>query len=145
MATQFIRPDLTRETLQRTQHLMDQAIPDALVSHYEDLIPTLHLPDEDDRHVLAAAIKGGANTIVTFNLKDFPVDALRHLDIEAQHPDDFIDDLMDLDLATVLQVVRQQRSQLKRPPMTVQVYLDMLLRQGLVQTVNTLKHYQNLI
>jgi len=51
------RPDLTREKLERTRQLMDKAAPDALVTGYQHLIPGLLLPDRDDRHVLAAAIR----------------------------------------------------------------------------------------
>jgi hypothetical protein len=51
------RSDLTREKLERTRQLMDKAAPDALVTGYQHLIPGLLLPDEDDRHVLAAAIR----------------------------------------------------------------------------------------
>ena len=63
------RPDLTRDKLERTRILMDQHAVDALVTDYEDLIPGLQLPDPDDRHVLAAAIRGHADVIVTINLR----------------------------------------------------------------------------
>lgn len=66
------RTDLTMEQLDRTSELMDRAIPDACVCDYEALITGLSLPDPNDRHVLAAAIRCGAGVIVTFNLKDFP-------------------------------------------------------------------------
>src|SRR5438105_5007018 len=55
------RTDLSREKLERTRMLMDQHAEDALVTGYEDLIEGLHLPDPDDRHVLAAAIRGRAD------------------------------------------------------------------------------------
>lgn len=61
------RPDLTKEQLRRTASLMDTAIPDGLVHGYEELINGLTLPDPDDRHVLAAAIRCNASVIVTFN------------------------------------------------------------------------------
>lgn len=61
-----------RETLERTRELMDCHVRDAKVYGYELLIDNLNLPDPDDRHVLAAAIRCNANAIVTFNLKDFP-------------------------------------------------------------------------
>ena len=57
---------------------------------YEHLIDSIELPDQDDRHVLAAAIRCGASVIVTFNLGDFPSQALAEFSIEAQHPDDFV-------------------------------------------------------
>ena len=139
------RPSISAESLQRTEQLMNTAIPDALIDHYEDLIPSLDLPDADDRHVLAAALRGGASTIVTFNLKDFPPHVLGQFDIEAQHPDDFIDELIDLDLAGVLNAVRQQRQMLKRPAMSADEYWQMLLRQGLVQTVKKLTPYSDFI
>lgn len=62
------------ERLQHTAKTMNAAIPDSLVKDFEDLIPSLDLPDLNDRHVLAAAIKAGAQVIVTNNLKDFPAD-----------------------------------------------------------------------
>ena len=69
---------------------MDRAALVALVVGYENLIPKLTLPDENDRHVLAAAIRGRAQVIVTMNLKDFPAEVLQKYDTEAQHPDEFI-------------------------------------------------------
>ena len=51
---------------------MDAAVRECLVTGYSTLIPSLTLPDPDDRHVLANAIHGKAGVIVTFNLSDFP-------------------------------------------------------------------------
>ncbi|SFB65137.1 PIN domain-containing protein [Azotobacter beijerinckii] len=96
------RADLAREQLDRTSSAMDRAVPDTLVTGYELLCSSLDLPDPDDRHVLAAAIKCGASVIVTFNLKDFPPEVLEPFEVEAMHPDDFIADLFDLDRAAVL-------------------------------------------
>jgi hypothetical protein len=59
------RPDLAREKLERTRQLIDKAAPHALVIGYEHLIAGLTLPDPKDRHVLAAAIRGGASVVVT--------------------------------------------------------------------------------
>ncbi len=66
------RPDLTRKKLERTVKAMNGAFPKAMVKSFNSLISSLELPDPDDRHVLAAAIKSEANLIITFNLKDFP-------------------------------------------------------------------------
>jgi predicted nucleic acid-binding protein len=90
------RPDLMGK-LDRTRKLMESAVPDALVRDYEILAETLTLPDENDRHVLAAAIRAGAQVIVTTNLRDFPPGALAPFDVEAQHPDTFILHLLSLD------------------------------------------------
>lgn len=136
------RPDLTAAQMDCTSALMDMAIPDALVTGYGDLCSSLELPDPDDRHVLAAAIRSKAEVIVTFNLKDFPARVLDAYDIEAMHPDDFVSDLWDLDQAAVLAAAQKQRRSLKRPPMDAGNYLEMLMRQGLVQTTKFLGPYE---
>ena len=139
------RPDLTAAQLQRTAELMDLAIPDACVSGYEDLMKALVLPDTGDRHVLAAAIRCNASVIVTFNQKDFPAAALAPYGIEAQHPDEFVGNLFDLDPAAVVTAAQRQRKQLKLPPMDVTTFLDLLLRQGLVQSVKSLKDFRAML
>ncbi len=88
------KPEL-KDRLARTRPMMDAAVPDALVTGYEHLIPTLELPDADDRHVLAAAIHAEAATIVTFNLKDFPPERLAPHGIVALHPDTLIPALIE--------------------------------------------------
>src|SRR5579863_9090922 len=84
------RPDLRREQLERTRRLMNAHILDCVVTGYEHLIDRLKLPDPNDRHVLAAAIRAGADVIVTMNLDDFPVKVLGPYGIEPQHPDVFV-------------------------------------------------------
>jgi len=139
------RPDLTAAQLQRTAELMDLAIPDACVSGYEELLEGLVLPDAGDRHVLAAAIRCNASVIVTFNQKDFPSAALAPYGIEAQHPDEFVGNLFDLDPAAVVTAAQRQRKQLRLPPMDVTTFLDLLLRQGLVQSVKSLKDFRAML
>ena len=112
---------------------------------HEALIAGLALPDGDDRHVLAAAIRCNANVIVTFNERDFPQEALAPYGIEVQHPDLFIDNLFDLDQSAVVAAAQCQRAQLKSPPLDVDTYLDVLLRQGLVQTVKALATYRAIL
>ncbi|KPA89310.1 PIN domain [Pseudomonas asplenii] len=139
------RQDLGQTQLDRTSMAMDKAIPDALVTGYEPLCEGLVLPDPDDRHVLAAAIRCNASVIVTFNLRDFPSAVLQPFDIEAVHPDDFIADLLDLDRAAVLEAVQAQRASLKNPPYTAQRLLERLRAQGLAQSVKLLSEYERLI
>lgn len=135
------RPDLDAALLARTVDLMNRAVPDALVSGHEALVDALHLPDPNDRHVLAAAIRCGASVIVTFNQKDFPADTLAAYGVETQHPDEFIDNLFDLDPASVVSAAQKQRQSLQNPAIEVPHYLDILRRQGLSQTVKQLAAY----
>lgn len=139
------RPDLTHAQLDRTSNLMDRAIPDGLVEGYEALISGLVLPDPDDRHVLAAAIRCGAAVIVTFNQRDFPKEVLASYGLESQHPDEFVDNLFDLDAAAVVAAAQRQRAQLKNPHVDVDCYLEMLFRQGLVQTTKALGAYRSIL
>ena len=139
------RSDLKWEQLQRTRDLMNAYVRDCLVTNYEELIPGLTLPDPDDRHVLAAAVRAGADVIVTYNLSDFPAETLTIYGIEAQHPDDFIRHLLDLAPNVVCAAAKRQRQNLKNPPKTVEEFFDALERQGLAQTVAGLKQFAELI
>lgn len=139
------RSDLPLEQLDRTSQLMDLAIPDACIDGYEDLVSGLTLPDENDRHVLAAAIRCGADVIVTFNLKDFPTRRLAPYGIEAQHPDEFVENLFHLDSAAVVAAAQSQRRQLKTPNVEVDKYLGFLKRQGLVESVKALANYRAIL
>jgi hypothetical protein len=133
------RPELRPEMLVRTRELMIKAVPDCLVTGYEPLIDGLQLPDPDDRHVLAAAIRTAAQSIVTANLRDFPAAALKSYGIEALHPDDFVLDLLDLAPGAVTTVLVEQAAGLKNPPLTVPDLLDTLRDQGLVRSVAKLR------
>lgn len=135
------RSDLTRDQLERTRMLMNKHAADAIVTGYEDLIPSLQVPDPDDRHVIAAAIRARADVIVTMNVRDFPAEVLNPLGIDAQHPDEFILHLLDLAPGAVVAAAQRHRQSLKNPPKTVDEYLETLERQGLTQTVSTLREY----
>jgi predicted nucleic acid-binding protein len=130
---------LKMSQLLRTKDFMDANVRDALVTGFESLIPSLTLPDLNDRHVLAAAIRCQADVIVTFNLKDFPSDYLSSFEVEAQHPDEFILYLLDLYPVQVCRAVEKVRQRLRNPPMDYERYLSNLLRQGLPQTVSYMK------
>jgi predicted nucleic acid-binding protein len=133
------RPELKPESLQRTRELMTRAVPDCMVTGFEGLIDGLALPDPDDRHVLAAAIRTGAQAIVTFNLNDFPAERLQQYNIEAKHPDDFVIDVIDLSLGTVATVIAEQAAALRTPPRSTAELLDTLRAQGLVRSVAKLR------
>lgn len=72
----------------------------------------------------------GADIIVTFNLTDFPSEVLAPLDLEAQHPDSFVRDLIELDRDAVVAVIHDMAATRSRPPMTYDDVLDVLARRG---------------
>jgi len=135
------RGKYTREVLEKVKLLMDSHVHDAKVTAYEDLIDTIELPDIDDRHVLAAAIRCNADAIITFNLKDFPQKALSNYDIEAIHPDDFLCYQLDLSPALVCNAMKKQRAALKNPEKTQEQFLTILQKQQLPQTCLALRRY----
>lgn len=139
------RPNLTRTQLERTRDLMNMHARDALVTEFEQLIDVLDLPDPDDRHVLAAAIKGRADLIVTVNLKDFPAGKLDRWGIEAQHPDEFLTHQFHLSQPVFLQAVKTVRLRLKNPPKSVENYLDTPRAQGLPATIKAIEPFDQFI
>lgn len=110
-----------------------------MVSGYEPLIETLKLPDPEDRHVLAAAIKARAQLIVTMNLRDFPVEALDDWDIVATHPDEFVLSQIATNRPAVYGAVQRIADSWRNPPGTVEDVLKRLERDGLVESVAHLR------
>jgi predicted nucleic acid-binding protein len=135
------QPHRDRAALERTRDKMDSATRDCLVTGYQSLIHSLQLPDPDDRHVLAAAIVGRCDAIVTQNLRDFPDEALAPHGIEAVHPDAFLHSQLETEPVPFSTAVRRVRARLKNPPYSVDDYLDTLTRQGLVATVSELRKF----
>ena len=106
------RPDIPIARVHQVRAAMDHEAHDSVVTSYEPLIEGLSLPDPNDRHVLAAAIVGHADVIVTRNLQDFPDEELDPYGIEAQHPDEFVRHLLDLAPVLVVDAVRAQQAAL---------------------------------
>jgi hypothetical protein len=138
-------PHRDRKALERTRDLMDANTRDCLVTGYESLIPSLQLPDPDDRHVLAAAIVGHCDAIVTANLKDFPAAALAPFGIDLQHPDEFLCNHLNLAQGLFCGCVQKVRRRLKNPPYSIDEYLDILTRNGLVATASELRPFSELL
>jgi len=139
------RPDLARAQLERTRDLMNAHARDALVEGFEDLIPSLSLPDPNDRHVLAAAIRGRADVIVTYNTKDFPAEAMAPYGIDVQHPDEFLTHVLGLAPGIVLSALQRLRRSLVKPPVAVGDYLATLERHELPAFVAKLREFQPLL
>ncbi len=127
--------DLNPAQIARTRALMNAHVELSLVTGFEDLIPSLTLPDLDDRHVLAVAIHAKASLIVTMNLKHFPASILELFGIEAIHPDMFVLRLLEIAPDLVFAALRKQRLNLTRPAMTQQEMLEVFERQGLKRFV----------
>lgn len=117
---------------------MNDAFPDALVLNYEGLIAGLALPDMDDRHVLAAAIKANANLIVTNNLSDFPETELSKYGLEAKNADEFLTDIIDLNHERALEAFKEMVANRRSPEMDVYEVLDQLRRVDLKRTADYL-------
>ncbi|MET0250570.1 MAG: PIN domain-containing protein [Novosphingobium sp.] len=139
------RGDLSREKLERTRALMNEAVLDCLVEGHMDLIESLTLPDPGDRHILAAAIHSGADAIVTFNLRDFLPLVANQYAIEVLHPDDFIRFQFDFDNAAVIVAAQRCRSRLRFPARSVDEYLETLAQQRLPKTVSALAPFRSII
>ena len=139
------RPDLSADVLERTRAVMDRHFPDAIVTGYSAVAAGLDLPDPGDSHVLAAAIRGRADVIVTWNLRDFPAERLAPHALTAQHPDAFVAHLFDTDQEAVLMAVRGHRAALKNPPRSANEHLAALDRLGLIRTAALLRSHKNAI
>jgi predicted nucleic acid-binding protein len=144
-----IRQEWTRSLLNDRPHMgakiheaaeaMESAIPDCLVTGYEHLIESLILPDHDDRHVLAAAITGHADAIITWNERDFPTDVLESFGIELQTPDEFVLNQIMLRETTALTAIKAMRGRWARPEVSAQALVDLLEKRGLPQTAAHLR------
>ena len=139
------KPDIDPSRLELMREQMDRAVPDGLVTGHEALIDGIKLPDADDRHVVAAAVRCHAAVIVTTNLRDFPNAALEPYGLSAQHPDEFISDLIDLEPGTVCGAVKTVRRRLKAPPYAAAALLDLLQAQGLLGTATRLRGFVTLL
>ena len=108
----------------RLRTTMERFFPEAMVTGYEPLIAAMQ-NDTKDRHVVAAAVKAGAQVVITANLKDF---TLLPDGIEAQSPDEFLCNVFDLDPERFTGVLREQTADLQKPPVTFEQLLDRLTR-----------------
>jgi predicted nucleic acid-binding protein len=120
-----VHPALEARSIERRFTAMRETFGDACVDGWEAVELDLVLPDPDDRHVVAAAVRGKADAIVTANLPDFPVDDLKALDLEVIHPNEFLLDQLDLAPRLVIDVLREQAAHAHRPPLDP---IDLLVR-----------------
>ncbi|MGH8890630.1 MAG: PIN domain-containing protein [Acidothermaceae bacterium] len=130
LALRAVHPEIDPVRLDSRVTKMAAAFDDAAIERWEPASAGLDLPDPDDRHVLAAAIVGNAQALVTFNLKDFPTASLSGLAVQPVHPDEFLLDQLDLYPALAVQVLQEQAADLINPPSDLAGVLNRLARRG---------------
>ncbi|MBD8019873.1 PIN domain-containing protein [Brevibacterium gallinarum] len=130
MALARIHPEVDRSRFLSRFRSMDEAFEDACVEGWEPLEQGVSLPDPDDRHVVAAALRGRADAIITESIRDFPEAVLERLGLEAIRLDAFLLDQFDLSLGATCRVVKDQAAAMSRPPVTVEALLAKLSRSG---------------
>lgn len=132
------RKGIPHEEAEKRVQKANLAFPDALVQDYGGLLAGLTLPDPDDCHVLAAAIKTNADVIVTNNLKDFPVHCLESFGLTVKSADDFLTDIIDLNPQTAVQAFREMVLYKRQPELNEYQVLELLRKNGLGDTANYL-------
>jgi hypothetical protein len=138
------RPDIASK-IDRLVELVNLSVQDCLVEGYEYIIPTIELPDLNDRHVVAAAVVGHADAIVTFNLKDFPAEIIDKFGVDVQHPDDFLMNQLQLRQFDALEVMRKVRGRYRSPQLSAKEFIELVSRNGLPQTAQYLQTHMGLI
>lgn len=123
----------TQEGVDKYLDTLDRAFPDASVMGWESLEHVAELPDPDDRHVVAAALKARADVIVTSNLKDFPSEALEPLGLRVVPPDDFLSELFDEDPQEAMAAMHMLVASKQHPPRTMSEEVERLRRLGLAR------------
>ena len=134
----MLRKGINEKEAQKRINKANRAFPDALVMNYSGLIQHLKLPDPKDCHVLAAAIKVNANVIVTNNLKDFPKPYLLSFGLVAKTADDFLTDIIDLDIEQAILAFKELVLNRRNPDLDEFQMLDIFRKQGLKQTADYL-------
>ena len=138
------KPHLER-SVRSQRRAMDKHFDDAPVTGYESLVEALDLPDAGDRHVLAAAIRCGAQYVVTDNLADFPDEVLARFDIEAIAADAFLSQIVELYPSEALAVLRTLRAHYSNPPFTPSEFVLDLIAKGLPRLAKLADKHRELL
>jgi predicted nucleic acid-binding protein len=133
------RPELDRAKLDARNAAMNRAFPTACIAEHQRLIEAVELPDANDRHVVAAAIRAKAEIIVTYNLRDFPAESLAKFELQAQHPDIFLRHLIDLKPFVIADIAQQLIAALKNPPVSAADFLNSLEKLALPESAAALR------
>jgi len=136
---------LDESTAKRQRNNIETAFPEAIVEGLDPLIDRLDLPDADDRHVLACAIRTGAARIVTENEKDFPADVLSTYELQTVRTDDFVANIVDLAGPGAIAALRRMRERFERPEIDADELIQLMEIRGLAETAKLLGKYRELL
>lgn len=134
------------EKLDRTDQLIREHFQSAWVAEtdFDRFIDLVDLPDDDDRHVVAAAIACKASYIVTDNLKHFPEAELSKFDIEGGTADKFLSGTFDHYPREAMFDLRRHRQSLRTSPSQSE-YLMLLRSKGLPMLASRLQPYKEVL
>jgi hypothetical protein len=139
------RPDAAKRAA-RARAEMERAFEDAMVEGFDSVLPICAvLPDQNDAHVLAGAIKTRADVLVTDNLKHFPEEVLATFNIDVLSDDSFIADTVTLNEGLAVAVIGRMRQNCRHPPLTAEKLLRTMEARGLLETADMLKPYVGLL
>lgn len=140
-AIQFIHPDINVDKIHSRFDSMNIAFENALITGWESLENTIHLPDLNDRHVVAAAVTGKADAIITENTKDFPESALRPYGLKAVRLDDFLLRNFKRNPETTYQLILEQRQAMTNPLVSLEELIHTLEKNQILKFTKVLKEY----
>lgn len=130
-ALETVHPDMKRSgAAHKRVDVMRRHFVDACVENWGQVLNAVQLPDPGDRHVVAAAFKGRADVIVTGNVKDFPASQLERFNLSAQTPDEFLLNQLDLEPQPVMELLRSQAADARKPPLELDELLAILEKCG---------------
>lgn len=133
------RKGLSEDLISNRIKKVNNAFPEAKIEDYQSYLDCLDLPDKDDRHVVAAAIKSNANFIITYNLKDFPSNELSKYKIEAIDPDSIISNCIIQNESTSLLAFHNLVEIKSNPKLPISEAIDILHNNDLVKAANHLR------
>src|SRR5882724_10859653 len=134
-------PAIPMERLQMTRRLMNDALPMAMVSGYQEHIRAITLPDPNDRHIVAAGIVAGAALVLTWNLRHFPTKELKRFGLRRETPDGFLSGLYDKVPDLMIGSLANARRNLTKTQVSALDFIGILTNQKLVQLANRMRRH----
>ena len=123
----------------RMRICLERAFPCALIEEPYPSVTSKAMPDKNDLHVVAAALASGCEEIVTYNIRDFPRDALSPLGLRARHPDEFCTEVLQGNPEATMRVMRDLVKSKSRPSRTMTEELAGLRKNCLTRFAQALE------